>query len=136
MCSKLVFYYDRNDPNFISKEEIIQTTPYIGQYLFTFSLYDNNNNKIGNQSSDCYVQEDSDGKYLVRNYSTFFINDKGSISWQSAHINDQPKPYFRPGIKVKARITSGTGDYVNANGCVNIIPKIDGRREVAISYKS
>jgi len=136
MCSKLAFYYNRNDPNFTSKEVIIQATPYIGNWFFTFPLYDNDNKKIGNESSDAYVQEDSDGKYLVRDYSTFFINDKGSISWQSAYINEQPKPYFRPGIKVKARIISGTGDYVNANGCVNIIPKIDGHRDVVISYKS
>jgi hypothetical protein len=82
------------------------------------------------------VQEDNDGKYLVRNYSTFFINDKGSISWQYANLNEQPIPYYPLGVTVKARITSGTGAYVSSNGCINIIPKTDGGREVSISYKS
>jgi len=80
------------------------------------------------------VQENSDSKYLVRHFFTYFINGKGSISWQYCDINEQPIPYFQTGIIVKGRIISGTGDYVNANGYVIIIPKVDGRREVSISY--
>ncbi len=30
MCSKLAFYYNINEPNFTSKEVIIQAAPYIG----------------------------------------------------------------------------------------------------------
>jgi len=136
MCSKLAFYYNRNDPNFTSKEVIIQATPYIGNWFFTFPLYDNDNKKIGYKTGNTYVQEDSDGKYLVRHINTYFINGKGSISWQSAYINDKPNPYYPLGVTTKARIISGTGDYVNANGCLSIIPKIDGHRDVVISYKS
>lgn len=35
----------------------------------------------------------------------------------------------------KARITSATGYYVNANGCVKLTPKADGHRDVVICYK-
>jgi hypothetical protein len=133
MCSKLAFYYNVNDPNFISKEDIIQASPYIGNWLYTALLYDNNNIKIGTSSANCYVQEDSDGKYLVRHFFTYFINGKGSISWQYTNINEQPDSYFQT---AKARITSGTGDYVNANGCLKLTSKMDGRFDIVISYKS
>jgi hypothetical protein len=51
-------------------------------------------------------------------------------------VNDQPNPYYPLGVTAKARITSATGDYVNANGCVKLTPKADGRRDVVICYKS
>jgi hypothetical protein len=60
--------------------------------------------------------------------NTYYINGKGSISWQVANINDQPNGYYTLGVTEKARITSGTGDYVNANGCVKLTPKADGGR--------
>jgi hypothetical protein len=136
MCSKLVFYYNVNDPTFISKEEIIQATPYIGNWFFTFPLYDISNIKIGSSSVNVYVQEDSDGKYLARHFTTYYINGKGSISRQYANLSDQPNGYYISGVTTKGRITSGTGDYVNANGCVKLTPKADGSREIVISYKS
>jgi hypothetical protein len=136
MCSKLSFYFNVNSPTFISKEDIIQANPYIGNWLYTAPLYDNSNIKIGASSVNCYVQEDSDGKYLVRHFFTFFINGKGSISWQYTAINENPDPYFQTGFTAKARITSGTGDYVNSNGCLKLTPKSDGQSDVVISYKS
>jgi hypothetical protein len=136
MCSKLVYNFNRNDKSYIIKEDIIQADPYIGNWLNTTAIYDENNNKIGYSSSNSYVQEESDGKYLVRHFLTFFITGKGSISWQYSSVNDRPIPYYQPGINVKARITSGTGDYVRSNGFINIIPKEDGSRKIVISYKS
>ena len=136
MCSKLAFYFNRIDPNYEIKEVIIQANPYIGNWLNTTPLYDDNNIKIGYSSSNSYVQEDSDGKYLVRHFITCFINGKGSISWQYSTVNDKPNPYYPLGVTVKARITSGTGDYVRSNGYINIIPTVDGNRKVVISYKS
>ena len=85
--------------------------------------------------SDDYIQEVETGKYLVRYLNTYFINGKWTISWQYAAVNDQPNPYYPLGTTAKARITSATGDYVNANGCVKLIPKSDGRRDVIICYK-
>jgi hypothetical protein len=60
--------------------------------------------------------------------NTYYINGKGSISWQYAVVNDQPNPYYPLGVTTKAHITSATGDYVNANGCVKLTPKADGGR--------
>ena len=72
----------------------------------------------------------------MRHFTTYYIDGKGSISWQYANLNDQPNAYYLLGVTVKARITSGTGAYVSSNGCINIIPKVDGGCEVSISYKS
>jgi len=72
----------------------------------------------------------------VRHFTTYYIDGKGSISWQYANLNDQPNAYYLLGVTAKARITSGTDDYVNSNGCVKLTPKVDGRRDIVISYKS
>jgi hypothetical protein len=128
MCSKLALYDNINEPNYKLKEVIIQSAPYIGNWFFTSILYDKNNIKIGYKSGNVYVQEDSNGKYLARHFTTYYIIGKGSISWQYANINDQPNANYPLGIVIKARITSGTGDYVNANGCVKLTPKADGGR--------
>jgi len=135
MCSILSFHFNKNDPEFRSTERVVQAAdPYIGHWYITTPIYDNDNNFIGYKATDDYVQEISKGQYLVRYINTYFINGKGTISWQYASINDQPNPYYPLGVVAKARIKTATGDYVNANGCVKLTPKADGRREVVISY--
>ncbi len=136
MCSKLSFYFNKNDPEFKSTEIVAQASPYIGHWFITTPIYDSKNKVIGYKATDDYIQEVGTNQYLVRYLNTYFINGKGTISWQYATVNDQPNPFYPLGVTAKARITSATGDYVNASGCVKLTPKADGQRDVVISYKS
>jgi len=136
MCSKLSFYFNKNDPELKATELIVQASPYVAHWFITAPIYDNNENMIGYEENDAYVQEVAIDKYLVRYVTTYFINGKGTISWQYATVNNQPNHFYPLGIILKARITSATGEYVNANGCIKLIARINGRRDVDISYKS
>lgn len=71
----------------------------------------------------------------MRYNNTYFLDGKGSISWEYANVSDLPNPYYPLGIVAKARITSATGSYANIKGCVSLTPQADGRRDVVISYK-
>ena len=137
MCSKFAFYFNKNDPEFKSTEIVVKNSPYIGHWFITTPIYDSNNNKvIGHKATDDYIQEVDTNKFLVRYLNTYFINGKGTISRQYATVNDKPNPYYPLGIVAKSRITSSTGEYVNINGCVNLTPKEDGRRDVVIFYRN
>ena len=135
MCSTLSFYFNKNDPNFYTKEIVVQTQPYIGHWFITTPIYDNNNNQIGYKATDDYIQQVCTNKYLVRYNNTYFIDGKGTISWNYATYNNAPNPYYPLGTVAKGRITSATGSFVNINGCVSLTPQADGRRDVVICYK-
>lgn len=135
MCSKLSFHFNRNDPNFKSSEIVVQKEPYIGHWFITTPIYDDNNVEIGYKATDDYIQQVGEKKYLVRYNNTYYINGKGTISWEYASISDLPNPYYPLGIVAKARITSATGEYVNVRGCVSLTPQSDGKRDVVVSYK-
>jgi hypothetical protein len=135
MCSKISFYFNKNDPNFKSTELVAQQSPYIGHWFITCPIYNSSNVQIGYKATDDYVQEVGPNKYLVRYYNTYYFNDKGTISWQYSSVNSQPNPYYPMGITAKGRITSGTENYVKANGMVSLKPKVDGMRNVKIKYK-
>lgn len=66
MCSKISFYFNRNDPNFKSEEIVVDDKPYIGHWFITSPIYDSNNIKIGYKATDDYVQQVEDNKYLVQ----------------------------------------------------------------------
>lgn len=135
MCSRLSFHFNKNDPNFKSSEIVVQKEPYIGHWFITTPIYDDNNVEIGYKTTDDYIQQVENNKYLVRYNNTYYINGKGTISWQYASVNVLPNPYYPLGTIAKARITSATGSYVKVNGCVSLTPQEDGRRDVVISYK-
>lgn len=135
MCSKLFFYFNKNDPNFKTTELVAQATPYIGHWFITTPIYDSNNVQIGYKATDDYIQQVETGKYLVRYNNTYYIDGKGTISWEYATTNTSPNPYYPLGTVAKARITSATGSFVNIKGCVSLTPQADGRRDVVISYK-
>lgn len=134
MQSKLSFYFNKNDPNFKSEEIIVETNPYIGHWFITTPIYDENNIKIGYKATDDYIQQVEDNRYLVRYNNTYFIDGKGTISWEYATNNNLPNPYYPIGTVAKARITSATGDYVGVRGCISLTPQIDGRRDVVINF--
>jgi len=133
-CSKLSFSFNKNDPNFKTTEIVPQSKPYIGHWFITAPIYDKNNKQIGYKATDDYIQQVAENKYLVRYFNTYYIDGKGTISWEFSTINQQPNPYYPVGT-VKARITSGTGDFVKVNGYVNLTSNADGRRDIVIYYK-
>lgn len=135
MCSKLSFYFNKNDPNFKTSEFVPQKDPYIGHWFITTPIYDINNKQIGYKATDDYIQQVGENQYLVRYNNTYFIDGKGTISWQYAITNPLPNPYYPLGSVAKGRITSATGSFVNINGCVSLTPQADGRRDVVICYK-
>jgi hypothetical protein len=133
-CSKLSFYFNKNDPNFKTTEIVPQNQPYIGHWFITAPIYDSNNKQIGYKATDDYIQQVSENKYLVRYFNTYFIDNMGSISWEYSAINSQPNPYY-PNGTIKAKITSGTGKFVSVNGYVNLTSSADGKRDILITYK-
>lgn len=135
MCSKLSFYFNKNDPNFKSTELVAQKEPYIGHWFITSPIYNEKNVQIGYKATDDYVQQVGPNKYLVRYSNTYYIDGKGTISWEYASTSEAPNPYYSLGVVAKARITSGTGKYVSAKGYVSLTPQADGKRDVVITYK-
>jgi len=135
MCSKLSFHFNKNDPDFKSEEIVVEVKPYVGHWFITAPIYDDNNVKIGYKATDDYVQQVADNKYLVRYNNTYFIEGKGTISWEYANESAVPNPFYPLSVVAKARITSATGEYVSKFGCVSLTPKEDGRRDVIITYK-
>lgn len=133
VCSKLSFYFDKNDPNFISTQIVVQRSPYIGHWFITAPIYNNEGRAIGYKATDDYVQEVTEEVYLVRYANTYFF-DEGTISWEYASTSSAPDPYYKPNVVAKARITSGTGDFLKTIGNVSLTPLADGKRNVVVTY--
>ena len=133
--SLLSFYFNKNDPNFKSDEIVVEESPYIGHWFISCPIYDDDNNRIGYKATDDYIQQVDVDKYLVRYNNTYFIDGKGTISWEYASVNNSPNPYYPLGTVAKARITSGTGCFFSAKGFVSLTPRADGRRDVIVCYE-
>jgi len=137
-CSKLSFYFDINDPEFFSKKVIVNPSPtkLIEHVFITTPIYDKNGIKIGYKSSDDILQQIGTNKYIVKINNTYFIDGEGTIDWKYNFITDKPSVYYPIGVEAKSTIISGTGEYINANGVVSLIPLYTGRRNVTIKFNN
>ena len=91
------------------------------------------NQKINNIKSEEEIKKRYNSiNYLIENTYTF---ENGSISWEYVFKNGEPNIYYPVGIPAIGRIVSGTGEFVNANGFVKLVPAVDGKRYVTIKYK-
>lgn len=133
--SILSFHFNKNDPEFKSQEIVVEDDPYIGHWFITTPIYDDDNNRIGYKATDDYIQQVEKDKYLVRYNNTYFIDGKGTISWEYANVNNLPNPFYPLGTTAKAKITSVTGSFFNTKGFVSLTPRADGRRDVNICYE-
>ena len=133
----LSFNFSIHDPNF--KTHAVQVTNdipnnYISHGFVSTPIYDSFNVQIGYKCSDDYVQQVSENEYMVRINNTYYINNKGTISWQYAFINHVPSYFYPVGINASGNITSATGEYFGKTGAVSLIPNSDGTRDVTVVF--
>jgi hypothetical protein len=137
MAEYLSFYFSTKDPNFKSFAiEVPNTIPnnYVAHAFVSTPIYDNFDIEIGYKCSDDYIQQVSEDKYLVRINNTYYINGKGSITWQYSFLNDVPSYFYPVGVLASSNIISTTGDYFGKSGAVALLPTEDGKRSVTIGF--
>lgn len=132
----LSFYFSTKDREFISTPLAVNNKPdnYISHVFVKTPIYDFTDKKIGYKVSDDYVQQVDKDKYVVRLNNTYYINGKGSISWQYVFLNNKPEIYYPINEAAVSNIISGTGTYFGLKGSVSLFPKPDGSRYVNISF--
>lgn len=137
MCSKLSFYFNSKDPEFIVNTQNISTKPnnLIQQVFIRTPIYNKCGKKIGYKTSNDLLQQVSSTEYAVRIYNTYFIEGEGTINWEYSFINDKPSVLYPVGIMAESNIVSGTGDFLNLKGNVTLYPTPDGLRQVKIFFK-
>ena len=134
----LNFYFTTQDPEFNTTTTVVSSTPenYISHAFVKTPLYDFTNTQIGYKVSDDYVQQVASNKYIVRLNNTYYINDKGSISWQYVFENDKPTVFYPVNILAASNIIASTGVYYGKTGNVSLFPKPDGSRIVNITFNT
>lgn len=140
MDNCLKFYFDKNDPEFINTTIVVNDTPgnYISHDFVKCPIYKKyscgNIKRIGYKVADDYIQQLDTNKYSVKINSTYYFEDKGTISWQYSFINNVPEVYYPVNKIATSNITSTTGCYLYKNGYVHLLPKQDGIRKVKIIF--
>ena len=142
MGKDLKFYFDKNDPKFISNTVIVNNTlgNYISQVFVKCPIYKKYNcgnvKQIGYKVADDYVQQLDIDKYLIRINSTYYFENSGTISWQYSFINNVPEVYYPINKNVTSNIISTTGCYLLKKGYVNLLACEDGIRKVKIMFNT
>ena len=134
--TKICFSFNSNDPTFVTNKIIVNNTPnnFIGHYFITCPIYDKNNVVIGTKVADDYVQQTGPNEYYVRINSTYYFNDKSTISWQYCFVNNIPETYYPIGVLAESNVICTTGKYLNKKGNVKLMPYADGTRKVKICF--
>ena len=132
----LNFYFTTHDPEFVTTTTVVPSTPdnYIAHVFVKAPLYDFTNTQIGYKVTDDYVQQVASDKYIIRLNNTYYIEGKGSVSWQYVFENDKPTVFYPINKLVASNIIASTGDYYGKNGKVSLFPKPDGTRIVNITF--
>ncbi len=136
MAQILSFNFSVKDPEFKTwANEVKNPIPnnFIEHAFISTPIYDDFGVKIGYKVSDDYVQQVSENEYMVRISNTYYIQNKGTISWNYAFLNDKPS-YFYPIGVAKSNITSTTGEYLGRTGAVILEPFADGLRKVQVVF--
>ena len=132
----LNFYFTTQDPEFTTTTTVVPSSPgnYISHVFVRAPIYDFTDKQIGYKVTDDYVQQVSDDKYIVRLNNTYYIDGKGTVSWQYVFENDKPTVFYPINKLVASNIISTTGDYYGQTGKVSLFPKPDGSRIVNITF--
>ena len=84
--------------------------------------------------SDDYIQQIGKDQYTLRINLTYYIKNKGTISWFYAFLNDKPNFYYPLNVPNASNITSTTGEYFGKTGAVSLTVLEDGKRDVTIVF--
>ena len=138
MSLPLNFYFTTVDPEFSTVTTVVPSSPgnYISHVFVKAPLYDLTNTKIGYKVTDDYVQQVGPNKYIVRLNNTYYIDNKGSISWQYVFENDTNTVFYPVNKVAASNIIATTGEYYGKSGSVSLFPKPDGIRLVNITFNS
>ena len=134
MSEYLSFYFNINDPKFKTYEVILNEYNFISHAFISSPIYDDFGVEIGYKVSDDYIQEVDEHKYMVRINSTYYIKDKGTITWQYSFINNKPSFYYPINELANSNIVSTTGAYFGKKGVVSLNPTKDGKRQVTVAF--
>ena len=135
----LNFYFTTKDPEFVTTTTVVPSSThdnYISHVFVKAPIYDFTDTKIGYKVTDDYVQQVKSKKYIVRLNNTYYIDDKGSISWQYVFENDNKNVYYPVNKVVASNIIATTGEYYGKTGKVSLFPKPDGSRIVNVTFDS
>jgi len=132
----LNFYFTIKDPEFVTTTTVVPSTSgnYIAHVFVKAPIYDFADTKIGYKITDDYVQQVDTNKYIIRLNNTYYIEGKGSVSWQYVFENDKPAVFYPVNQLVASNIISTTGDYYGKTGKVSLFPKPDGTRIVNVTF--
>jgi hypothetical protein len=137
MSKQIIFKFNVNDPLALKTSNVIvnSSTNYVEHAFLQIPIYDvKTNNQIGYKVADDYIQQLTNGLYLVRINSTYYFNNTGTISWQYSFVNTIPSVLYPAGVPAISNVTSTTGQFiVYSNGEVKLIPTADGNRVVFIT---
>ena len=137
MSIKLSFKFHVNDPAAKKTSTVVVNSPtnYVEHVFLQIPIYDaKTNNQIGYKVSDDYIQQLTEGQYLIRINTTYYFNNKGTISWQYNFVNSTASVLYPPGIPAISNVISTTGDFTTYTyGEVKLIPSADGTRVVFIT---
>ncbi len=136
MAEYLSFYFDKNDPQFVSKRTVVDdsSTNYIAHVFIKAPIYDIFGVQIGYKVSDDYIQQVAENEYVIRISSTYTIGRRGTISWQYTFINDKPSEFYPIGVLASSNIVSTTGSYFGKTGAVSLMPEAGGKRNVTVGF--
>ncbi len=137
MSQILSFNFSTKDPEF--KTWAVDVTNPVPNNLITHAfistpIYDDFGVKIGYKVSDDYIQQVSENKYMIRISNTYYIQNKGTISWNYSFLNDKPSYFYPIGVVAKSNIVSTTGEYFGRTGAVFLEPLENGLRKVQVIF--
>ncbi len=116
---KIFFSYNYENPN---NKEIIELSNdskhFIGIGFFDTEILNENKEPIGYVVYNYFIQEIKENKFAVRYQATFFVEEKGTISWEFSIIQECPNCFYSLENLVNARITTCTGIYEDNKGKV------------------
>jgi len=131
----LSFTFCTQDPAFFSTEVVVNQDPYISHAFVKTPIYDQATGfQIGYKVSDDYVQQVSPRLYIVRLSNTYYLDGRGSITWQYTFENNSRSFFYPVDVPVVSTIVSGTGEFYGSAGTVRLFPTADGMRQVQITF--
>ena len=89
---------------------------------------------IGYKVSDDYVQQVAENKYIIRLNNTYYLEGRGSVSWQHVFENDKNTVFYSVDVSAASNIISTTGEFYGNTGVVSLFPKKDGTRVVNVTF--
>jgi hypothetical protein len=131
----LSFYFNVNDPEFSSTTQVVSSDPYISLSYVKAPLYDSTTNEpIGYKMTTDTLQQVGENLYYIVNYSTYSINEQGTISWNGFYQNTIPSNLYPLGTQLQSNIVSTSGTYLLKKGTVKLSVLPSGQRNVNVCF--